>query len=754
MKRVLLFSLVLLTLALAMPKRADALVCWTQRVINQHRCVGTQSSCFMFRSQSRYSGCSASGGSASSAKSACESSCAGPYSGPQCYDAYCTNYTNNTYECDVENYVAGCFPEPRCEAIANIANCDVNYDGSSCSQTTQSLTYGCWGPGNPTGTATPTTCGNGICGSGESCLTCPSDCGSCCGNGSCGAGETCTNCAADCGSCPPTCGNGSCGSGESCDNCPSDCGVCVNPTSTPGPTSAPTPFCGNGSCNSGENCSNCPSDCGSCPGNTNTPTPTPFWDQCAAPPPRDPPSSTCAACPTCNGTITWSWDAVPNATEYELTILNASFGVVQDIGWQTAATFGCDGSAVCSYTTSQVPGTYMSRIRARGTCNESTYSYSNPFTSGLCNGTISAVAKLVDANASSCTDVTNSPNYVYPVSFSLSPNVPPGAQIQTGSTAVTWSDVAPNTYTLSVSPPSGYIVRFMCWQRSFTAPTTGNGPSASITNSESLSWYGIGLSLGTPWVQTQGGDVMVATNIQSHLADTVAPREFNIAGSGGYPGIVSYGTAYDFDPLSTSTGGSFVSATDWVANEPGLPPYSKDWYNAFAEKYDLTGNSQSYSGPAKPASSDIPYAVNGPLTIGNWNVANGESIVLFVNGDLTINGPITSAGTGFVAFIVNGDITISSNVGVAYNSSTPSLRGLYVANGTFNTGASQIGIQRLVGQGIFIANSFQLLRDLSNAGGGQNHTTSSELFIYDPQLLVTMPDEFRDIRLKWEEVAP
>lgn len=49
-----------------------------------------------------------------------------------------------------------------------------------------------------------------------------------CGNSACGAGETCSSCPADCGACPPveTCGNGACGAGETCSTCPSDCGAC------------------------------------------------------------------------------------------------------------------------------------------------------------------------------------------------------------------------------------------------------------------------------------------------------------------------------------------------------------------------------------------------------------------------------------------------------------------------------------------------------------------------------------------------
>jgi len=46
----------------------------------------------------------------------------------------------------------------------------------------------------------------------------------CCGDGTCGGGETCSSCPQDCGSCPEPCPNGTCGPGEDPCNCPQDCG--------------------------------------------------------------------------------------------------------------------------------------------------------------------------------------------------------------------------------------------------------------------------------------------------------------------------------------------------------------------------------------------------------------------------------------------------------------------------------------------------------------------------------------------------
>ncbi|MCU0678960.1 MAG: hypothetical protein MUC28_00740 [Planctomycetes bacterium] len=77
------------------------------------------------------------------------------------------------------------------------------------------------------------------------------NCAAVCGNSACEAGETCSTCPADCGACPPACGDGVCNGTETCSTCPADCGACP-------------PACGDGVCNGTETCTTCPADCGAC----------------------------------------------------------------------------------------------------------------------------------------------------------------------------------------------------------------------------------------------------------------------------------------------------------------------------------------------------------------------------------------------------------------------------------------------------------------------------------------------------------
>ncbi|MBI4064832.1 hypothetical protein HY409_00475, partial [Candidatus Gottesmanbacteria bacterium] len=164
--------------------------------------------------------------------------------------------------------------------------------------------------------------------------------------------------------------------------------------------------------------------------------------------------------------------------------------------------------------------------------------------------------------------------------------------------------------------------------------------------------------------------------------------------------------------------------------------------------------------PSPPAGCDVTAAsgkacyVSGTLTVsGNWNIGSGSYIFL-VDGNMAIDGSINLTGTGFVAFIVKNNITVASSVGVPYSSSTPVVEGIYITGptGVFHTGTSALGTERFVGKGSFIAADFRLERDLEVVD--QNTTTASEFFIYNPRLLVAMPDAMKDLPVTWEEVAP
>ncbi len=393
------------------------------------------------------------------------------------------------------------------------------------------------------------------------------------------------------------------------------------------------------------------------------------------------------------------------------------------------------------------------------------------------SATINVRGHYVSPSDISCAAINASTSYTTGTVFGLSPAVAPTTQTQSGSAYLAWTQVPANTYSLLTTPPAGAVLQNACWTRSSTAPTNGSGTSLAVAVADTVNWD-IGYSLGTPWVQTKGGDVIVKDTIKSLMTSLASPRLFSVNGDGGYPGNVSYGSTgaapYNFnaDVSDTTYGRNYVSSTNWLVNEPGdgfsKDPFTTDWYQYFLYQLDLSPKSgavadytnpvASITKPTTPSRQTLPYVylVSGDMTTsGDWTIGANETIVFLVSGNVTIKGKITITPGGFFALIANGNITIDPTVGVAYSSSTPVIEGFYVTSktGSFITGQStNVGTECFVGKGSFVAGSFLLQRDLSSIG--HNADTAAELFIYNPQLLLTMPDKMKDMKITWREAAP
>jgi len=280
--------------------------------------------------------------------------------------------------------------------------------------------------------------------------------------------------------------------------------------------------------------------------------------------------------------------------------------------------------------------------------------------------------------------------------------------------------------------------------------------SAIVNNAETLQWD-LGYTFGVAWSQAQGGDVYASGTLRSYVSTLTSPRAFILNGTtGGYPGVATYGTDYNFDISRLTHGETWVSSKNWLVNDTAP---ATDFYQFMYRQFGGAPATVDYVNPtspiAMPAGRAAPYYVTGNMTTsGDWIVGAGQTIVFFVNGNLTINGRININPGGFAAFIVNGNITVAPTVGVPYTSVSPVVEGIYITAPlkSFITGTGgAAATARFVGRGMFIAGNFSLLRDVGDAG---NPTTSSELFIYNPQLLLTMPEPMKKLSIGWQEVVP
>ena len=374
--------------------------------------------------------------------------------------------------------------------------------------------------------------------------------------------------------------------------------------------------------------------------------------------------------------------------------------------------------------------------------------------SANCTGTINAKAVLIDPSDRSCTALSSAPTLDGTVLF-----IDGSPQTQTTGATLTWSNKSSGLYTVSGSPPGQYATGNTCVSQNSGA--YAQGTSGTLLTNGTLNFL-IGYVPQSGWAQTVGGNAYAGNQLVSSIPTTAINPYFSLAGAMGDAGMITYGTSYDFSLISTDLGENNVSTKRWLMQHTNT---SVDYYNQFATRMDIPGSAttiDTLTDVTKPtcATSPCTFYANGDMTTaaGNqWSIAANEQIIIFVNGNVTINSPITIASGGFFALISHGNMYISSTVGSAVGSATPTLEGMYLATNaghtaTFATGDSNTaGTERLVIKGTVVADNFQLFRDLGTAA---NNTTPAEQFIFDPQLLFTMPDTMKEIPYVWQEVAP
>lgn len=342
-------------------------------------------------------------------------------------------------------------------------------------------------------------------------------------------------------------------------------------------------------------------------------------------------------------------------------------------------------------------------------------------------------------------------------------NLTPGNVNRTsyGATYARWPNVAYNTsYTLDpiMSSIPGYTLIDACLFAKVEGSTvpqfkmqTLTGSINTNTNDRGLIWEVI---VGPPqkWWQTGGGDVYANSYITSKLPVTELLSK-NIGGDTS--GVVTYGNSISLSGEDDEL--THVSPTNWLVKTTYPSENNKVNYQYVRSLVDDKINTTPpliTNIPDNTEAGEFYYEYSNSQTVSQVILVRpNQKFIIFVNGTLTITQKIHIAPGGFLAFIVKGPIIIDPSLGFgsgyvkADTLVDAQLDGLYLTDDTFSTGISN---KQLTGKGMFIASSFMLQRSLDAV----NRQYPAQVFIYDPELLFTMPVSIMTSKVKWSEALP
>ncbi|HSX49032.1 MAG TPA: Ig-like domain-containing protein [Candidatus Saccharimonadales bacterium] len=247
------------------------------------------------------------------------------------------------------------------------------------------------------------------------------------------------------------------------------------------------------------------------------------------------------------------------------------------------------------------------------------------------------------------------------------------------------------------------------------------------------------------WWQAKGGDVITNSSIRSTV---VAGAKFLLDGAGGYPGNTLLGGNMNLTNANVSSKG-WNGATTYTGKTYNYP-YFTGIVPGTVTMNNLGGIATQADFSAGFASDGYYwYNAAGNLTInGDVLISGNRKVILFVNGNLTLNGKINiqNKGQGFFMAIVSGNINVAGTVTAA--AGLPALEGIYESDGVFDTGVSASNLYvrgTVVGWG-----GVNLKRDL----GAGNSANPAETFEFAPDITMLYPRDLVQDKLGWKEVAP
>jgi hypothetical protein len=244
-----------------------------------------------------------------------------------------------------------------------------------------------------------------------------------------------------------------------------------------------------------------------------------------------------------------------------------------------------------------------------------------------------------------------------------------------------------------------------------------NGAPGATCAAGNINDLDFGMVDNLPWFQSTCGDIRNDKGISDPLPTNYYANVTNA--SCANPGISFTGDAdSDYGGGQNSSShqevGGFTYPEVFSTSSPTDTSYTSLYaktQNAGITPIDMATACSGGSLTNCTLKPNLPHGVyraTSDVTLNAYAFPNGQNYVFLINGNLTINGALSSpqGSNSTVTFSASGNITVSPTIGTAPNDPTSTLDGWYVAGGSFilPTGGSCLDL-RLNIQGTMVINA-------------------------------------------------
>lgn len=302
----------------------------------------------------------------------------------------------------------------------------------------------------------------------------------------------------------------------------------------------------------------------------------------------------------------------------------------------------------------------------------------------------------------------------------------------------TWRFIAP-----TASDPDPNEIRSIRFE--IQMEENEDGPDIGRINV--LRWINLGPCYVPAWWRATGGDIITNGSITTQLQSGTNLINSNTSTEGiaVWNGTLNLGTGQISTPGWGASSGGISGPMSYTQLKDQMPA---DLVNVLASS---SINSSSLTSGGTEVDGYVWYESTRNIILGgNAQLPAGRKVVVFVDGDVDINGHITLADqeSSFLMIIASGDITFNTNVGTnTPTDESPHFMGILYTEGSFITDP---GRRRLNILGSVVAlRGVNLQRDIDD---GSNNP--SETITYSPELMLNYPESLRIKRAFWKEVAP